>query len=294
MPEFYFWFDFDESTFSPPSYDDSFVYLRQTKQHQTASSTQQTFRSVDKALNENNSSVSITSQVAQHQKTVSDIKAAKEIDFSKHPLPCQPFIPDANKGSQFIEVKPPKVVVAGKVKAKSQGTDDGFHGEPALCGKSIVHVANQMMSGKNSKLTSSEHAEEIPKKGSKSLPVTPLTSPMSTPDSSPKSRRKAYSNRYFTGAFIPDREKYQSGWILGGLLGQSREMVTTKIDEEEEPSPEIVAPKKLSRKKSISSQSLLFIEKDEKAPEKVPAFTNVLQVKPSELREMNFWSPTSM
>lgn len=188
--------------------------------------------------------------------------------------------------------------MANNIKPKSLGTDDGFHGTPALCGKSIVHVANQIMSGKLSKTNSnsdfrSEHADNNFPKGSKSLPATPLASPMSTPDSSPKSRRRIHGNRFFTGAFVPDREKYQGSWILAGILGQPREIVTSKIDEEEEISHENIPARVLSRKKSISSQNLTYVGKDEKTPEKQTA-TSVFQAKPSELREMNFWSPTSM
>lgn len=201
-------------------------------------------------------------------------------------------------------------------KVKSQGVDDGFHGEPAMCGRSIVHVANQMMSGKVTKgfLTESgrldESAESNPqqRKCSKSLPASPLASPMSTPDSSPKTRRKVIkSNRYFTGAFLPDKEKYQSGWILASILGQQRDTASTsnKIEEEDE-SDEVVsaAPKTLSRKKSISTQNLTYVCKEEadnvltttttQQTTSKNVYTNVFQAKPSELREMNFWSPTSM
>lgn len=127
------------------------------------------------------------------------------------------------------------------------------------------------------------------KNGSKSLPATPLTSPTSTPEGSPKSRRRLNSNRYFTGPYIPDREKY-SGWLLASLIGQSREVMTPKIVEEEEEAPEPPQPRTMRRKKSISSQNLTYIGKEEK-PE---IYTNVLQPRPSEYREMNFWSPTSM
>lgn len=179
------------------------------------------------------------------------------------------------------------------------GTDDGFHGTPALCGKSIVHVANQMMSNKLNKTHSTsefrpeQNADNTFPKGSKSLPATPLASPMSTPDSSPKSRRRIHGNRFFTGAFVPDREKYQGSWILAGILGQPREIVTSKIDEEEEISHENIPARVLSRKKSISSQNLTYVGKEEKSPDK-QSVTSVFQAKPSELREMNFWSPTSM
>ncbi|XP_043488075.1 fructose-bisphosphate aldolase 1-like [Polistes fuscatus] len=117
----------------------------------------------------------------------------------------------ANNGTLFLEllkqrniipgIKVDKGVVllfatndeslTGNVKpAKSEGTDDGFNGEPAFCGKSIVHVANQMMSNKFNKPQSSVTLveEEINlNKGSKFLLATLLGSPITTPDSSPPS-----------------------------------------------------------------------------------------------------------
>lgn len=192
------------------------------------------------------------------------------------------------------DIKPQKNLITGNIKPKSQGTDDGFHGEPALCGKSIVHVANQMMSGKFTKLFASDSrqqpTESSLKNVSKSLPASPLATPTGTPDSSPKARRKMHANRYFSGAFVPDKEKYQGSWILASILGQSREIVTAKIEEEDEIFTDIEPNKPLNRKKSISSQNLTYIGKDEKSADKTAVYVNV----PSELREMNCWSPTSM
>lgn len=192
------------------------------------------------------------------------------------------------------DIRLQKAPVERNIKPKSQGIDDGFHGELALCGKSIVHVANQMMSSKFTKLftsdTRSQQTEHPVKDVSKSLPATPLTSPTGTPDSSPKLRKKMYPNRYFSGAFVPDKEKYQGNWILASILGQSREIVATKIEEEDEAFADVEPTKPLNRKKSISSQNLTYIGKEEKPADKSHIYVNV----PSELREMNCWSPTSM
>ncbi|KAI4488471.1 hypothetical protein M0802_011577 [Mischocyttarus mexicanus] len=274
-------FDFDESTFSPPSHDEGFFHIQYPKSQISNSTT----------YNESTITASANPIVPTKQQTHSQFKEVKNIDFSQHPLPCQPFIPNAvNKTSTKL---------TGNIKpAKSQGTDDGFHGEPALCGKSIVHVVNKMMSNKfnkppNSSVTPVEQEINL-NKGSKSLPATPLASPITTPDSSPKSRRKAHANRYFTGSFIPDRDKYQGSWLLASLLGQSREILTSRIEEEEDSGIDLAPPNTLSRKKSISSQNLTYIGKDEKTQEKSSSQTNVFQARPSELREMNFWSPTSM
>lgn len=285
-------FDFGENALSPPSHGDSFFYIRypKTQNQQTSETQAQGYRPINEVLSGNSISSS-TSDAKPNQQSI-EPRDNREIDFSKHPPSCQPFIPSAaNKGN---ESRPPKVVVAGNVKPKSQGTDDGFHGEPALCGKSIVHVANQIMSTKFNRMFTSEQQSEHPKKGSKSLPATPLASPMGSPDSSPKARRRIVANRYFTGPFVPDKEKYQGSWILASILGQSREIVTSKIDEEDERSLDLVPPRSLNRKKSISSQNLTYIGDSEKPPEKQKGYTNVLQAKPSELREMNFLSPTSM
>lgn len=286
-------FDFDESTFSPPSHDDNFFYLRYPKAQANQSSDTQGYRPIDQVITENKISSS-KSQTQTENRDVPQTKEQREIDFSKHPIACQPFVPSVgNKGNQ--EARPVKTVIAGNVKAKSQGTDDGFHGEPALCGKSIVHVANQMISGKFNKVIT-EQMEGRPKKGSKSLPATPVTTPTATPDSSPKARRKLPPSRYFAGSYGADRDKFQTGWILSSLLGQTKELVTPKIDEEDEslvdaPPP----PKTFNRKKSISSQNLTYIGKEEKNENASKStYTGVFQAKPTELREMNFWSPTSM
>lgn len=95
------------------------------------------------------------------------------------------------------------------MKIKSSGTDDGFKGEAAKCGSSIIRVASQMVSGKvingfhiNGNKDSCDDAKPpekydlMKRRGSKSLPASPLTSP----GSSPKSNRKSM-NKYFTGAF---------------------------------------------------------------------------------------------
>ena len=287
-------FDFDDSTFSPPSHDDSFFYIRYSKT-QNQLSVEQEYRPIKEVLSEQNIASS-TSQSSEQQ-LLPDTKKNQQIDFSKHPLPCQPFVP-ASAASRGNETKQgSKILSLGNSKAKSQGVDDGFHSEPALCGKSIVLVANQIMSNKFQKTLAADQAAVLPKIGSKSLPATPLTSPIGTPDSSPKSRRRMPSNRYFTGAFLPDREKYQGGWILGSILGQSREIVAPKIDEEDEGNVDVSVPpsRSLNRKKSISTQNLTYVGLDDKSAGKSSVvYSNIFQAKPSELREMNFWSPTSM
>lgn len=199
------------------------------------------------------------------------------------------------------------------MKIKSSGTDDGFKGEAAKCGSSIIRVASQMVSGKmvhgfsikeenkcEQKQSPTESYDLMKRRGSKSLPVTPITSP----STSPKSSRRSV-NKYFTGAFT-DTEKikgksfesfqvrclsnfffnfninnillFPGGWILSNLLAR-REMSQSVgfINEE--------TKEELERSASTASVDELSALKNK---------TNVFKAKPSELREMNFWSPTSM
>lgn len=117
------------------------------------------------------------------------------------------------------------------------------------------------------------------RRGSKSLPASPL--------GSPKTMRRS-QNPYFTGTFAlvnPTNtptinaagasENYR-GWFLSSLLGMQREtmssttsVASSHISEEAEDLP--------TQSKSSSAG----------APK-------VIKAKPSELREMNFWTPTSM
>lgn len=114
------------------------------------------------------------------------------------------------------------------------------------------------------------------RRGSKSLPASPLGSPRTI-------RRNP--NPYFTGTFTmaavnpsvsgaSTTENCSRGWFLSSLLGVQREATSSTsvahISEENEEQFEIPQPKPAS------------------APQKV------IKAKPSELREMNFWSPTSM
>ncbi|XP_011504845.1 PREDICTED: uncharacterized protein LOC105367765 isoform X2 [Ceratosolen solmsi marchali] len=248
-------FDYTDSTFSPPA-DDNFFYIRYPKQEATST----------------------------------------------------PSTTNSNEG--FISINKlfgngPKVVVANSIKSK-QHSDDEFRNEKITeSSRSIVYVANQIMSCKFGKFNTSEasssaanqnQANELPtqqqRKGSKSLPVTPIASPSVSPDSSPKSRRR---QRLFH-----ESERGRNGWLLSSILGQSRELIAPKIAEEDEQQMEQIPQRALSRKKSISSQNLTYFGTEDKATgnKEVAASStthlNLLQAKPSEFREMNFWSPTSM
>lgn len=120
----------------------------------------------------------------------------------------------------------------------------------------------------------------LARRGSKSLPASPL--------SSPRLMRKA-QNPYFTGTFSAVANNASStgasssvenggrGWFLSSLLGVQREATSTTsmashISED--------AEETLTLPENITSNNTV-------APK-------VIKARPSELREMNFWSPTSM
>lgn len=170
-------------------------------------------------------------------------------------------------------------------KTKSSGVDDGFKGEAAKCGSSIISLANMMVSGKvirGFQVEPEEKTQQLDsdkppqgfdpmmRRGSKSLPASPLGSPRE----SPKARKKY--NKYFTGAFVDSDTKHQGSWILSNLLAK-RETISQSCD--------LIAEEESDDTKSLHPEELIKpIQKKKKA----------LVPKPSELREMNFWSPTSM
>jgi len=194
---------------------------------------------------------------------------------------------------------------------KSFGTDDGFQGPNAACGSSIIEVAQRMVSGrsfngpkgfqlpnvdqeevdsvqlktvedqtlKTSSLIQPEPYELeaqkakdklLVRRGSKSLPASPL--------GSPKSMRKYQANPYFTGTFTPANQNSEGrGWFLASLLGIQREVT---------PSSSVHQIEEESEHFNINNIDQSDNTKD--------LHKKVLKAKPSELREMNFWSPTSM
>lgn len=167
-------------------------------------------------------------------------------------------------------------------KLKSNGTDDGFKGEAAKCGSSVIKVAHQMVSSQVAR--GFGQTEDFPPKGfdpskrrgSRSLPNSPLVSP----NTSPKGKRKL-ANKYFTGPFT-DTDKYQGSWILSNLLGK-REALSRSVG--------VIAEEEVREEvgRGVSEISL-----DDPQSRTMGSAKNIYRAKPSELREMNFWSPTSM
>lgn len=238
--------DLDQSTFSPPEHDDTFLYIRHPRQLQTGQNPQ----------DPPNKYSPITDLLERNRLTT---------DYTNHTKPCQQYINGASVPAQA----PTQIKIL-----KSNGVDDGFKGDGAACGTSVVRVAHQMIVSRGFNLPPS--ASSIPEDD---IPATPPVGwdpsrrrgSRSAP-SSPVSQRKLNSNKYFTGAFTDGAvEKYQGSWILSGLLGKRENMSKSVNTLTEEDSVDT----ELTEKKKTTSGQLF-------------------RAKPSELREMNFWSPTSM
>lgn len=230
---------------------------------------------------------------------------------------------------------------------KPAGTDADLTGDSAGCGKSVVQVAHQMIAGgmlmrgftvnDNGKVATGEGFNRAVRRGSKSLPASPLGSPSHSPESSPQMHRRAH-NRYFTGASTFERanihatggqesgSKYSGSWLLSGLLGQqhrdnlsdSQDSITIPEEEQEKEVSKRFGPRgevtlsspDMRRNKSMTALVSQVLSEGSKDTQDVEVGVDAAAVasgcdspmqkdktfraKPSELREMNFWSPTSM
>ncbi|CAH4033811.1 uncharacterized protein LOC123713085 isoform X1 [Pieris brassicae] len=276
--------EFEPFSTSPPAPEDSFFYIRYPK--------------TDALFGKPKLNGDLPKIIQEQQKDVSvSFNNIKEKDWSKHTKPCQDVlhgIAPINTAANPLNLKP-----------KPAGTDDGFKGEGAACGTSVLKVANQMISTRGPRgftvASPSDDGQDtsgynlMARRGSKSLPTTPMHSP----PSSPNSRRKMYNNRYFTSPYEPVEDVHGRSWLTMALLGFKKDLTTSSSTLAEEeivenrlqtitlaesvenlgPSPKIKEPKIISETSNPS-----------KSPKSSPAF----RAKPSELREMNFWSPTSM
>ncbi|KAK3922418.1 Cytochrome P450 monooxygenase alnH [Frankliniella fusca] len=297
-------FDTEISTLSPPNQDDSFFYIPYSK--------------ITKSAVTSSSGPSLSAAAGQVALgNVSEAGASSSNSLiSKHTQPCLKFLGEGKNmditdltGFNKDEIK------KGPKPIKSFGTDDGFKSEAAQCGHSVVQVAQQMIAdrfiGRPTKLPTDQNGEdqfgahEIPylkqrvRRGSKSLPASPL----STPDSTPQIQRK---NRYFTGAFVESSEepsKFAGGWLVAGLLGVHRENLSESQSDLADSNNNASLQTKQSFEKSGSeketqasplheSRSVASLVKVAKSG--TDNTVKKPRPKPSELREMNFWSPTSM
>ncbi|XP_018329120.1 uncharacterized protein LOC108739630 isoform X2 [Agrilus planipennis] len=272
---------FDSEDFlSPPDNDDSFLYIY-PKKLKDATSNSKINNNVEIVTDQkNNFSTSETTEKGCSSSR--NFKGAPKVDYEKYTAPCKPYLinSDSQLKSSHFKLSPDQ-------KIKSNGTDDGFKGEAAKCGSSVIKMAHQIVSGKLSRNESENSLNEEPatpppnfysskRRNSKSLPASPL----STPNTSPKSQRKM--NKYFNGVFFGN-ENYQGSWILSSLL--KKRDISKSVDQ-------IVEVDELdNHTQNVIKVAEEFNSKITQAEQKIK---NIYVPKPEEIREMNFWSPTSM
>ncbi|XP_017786004.1 PREDICTED: uncharacterized protein LOC108569096 isoform X2 [Nicrophorus vespilloides] len=266
--------DFDSSAFSPPENDDNFLcirYPRRQQKQQIAEEPQLQVKTVN---------VSPAGDIITGGNT-------GRVDITKHTAQC--------KDHFFGRKEPQSQILNSNGKPKSAGTDDGFKGSGAACGTSVIRVATQMVSGKVVKGFETfeddekEHMQTMgfdPKlrRGSRSLPASPLQSP----SASPKSKRKLAANKFFTGgggggsssAYAEDKKP---GSILANLLAKRDPNLSRSVSS-------VISEEDVADNLAARLQTLNVVPNAAAAA----ATTTAHQPKPSHLREMNFWSPTSM
>jgi len=251
-------YDLDSSAFSPPNDDDGFFLIRYRNT-----------KSADpepKVVTPNTSKYTPISQVLDNKE--SQFKAP-----SQHTAPCQDFIPQAKITPRDIGMKHGIEPPLGKI--KSTGTDDGFKGEGAACGYSVVAVAHQMIAEKGSDELSCPKPQRV-RRNSKSLPASPQTSP--------KLLRK---NPYFTSILFGSTDTVDSD-NNNSSLQSYRGILRGSVED-------FVGPKSSqNRMGRVLSDGDTPISERPGPAGPPPQSSRTYRAKPSELREMNFWSPTSM
>ncbi|GAB0088620.1 uncharacterized protein DMENIID0001_030770 [Sergentomyia squamirostris] len=281
--------DSSDIPFSPPAHDESFFYIRYPAGE----------RKRQEELNQLKSALEDRTPVSN--------ALSRGRDFSKHTDQCKMFLSGANQwagGSTNGSVQQ---------QMKSLGTDDGFKGAGAACGSSIVRMAQTMVKNRpftrgftvasfdeaspdtdlppinpEEELAILKSKQNTMRRGSKSLPASPL--------GSPKTGRKIHQNPYFAtnqqlGGFN-DQKKWNLTDFLGlqrKAVGLSTQSMASQIDENAEDALELDS-KFVNLDHDIAKSAAA--SQQGKSDEPPPA--TVLKAKPSELREMNFWSPTSM
>ncbi|KAJ0183254.1 hypothetical protein K1T71_001230 [Dendrolimus kikuchii] len=269
--------EFEPFAGSPPAPEDSFFFIRYPKSDVLFGNTKQSQDFVQSFPD----SREVTGAPAYN--------IVKEKDWSKHTKPCQDVlhgIAPINTAVNSVTSKP-----------KPAGTDDGFKGEGAACGTSVVKVAHQMITSSRSSrgftvaspsddlLSEAPQYNHLARRGSKSLPATPAHSP----HSSPTSRRKMNGNRYFTSPFEPVEDAPSRSWLSMALLGFKKDLANSTSTLAEEDALEI----RLQGGSLAASVEKLGPGGEAPAPPAPPA-PPAYRPRPSELREINFWSPTSM
>ncbi|KAK6635768.1 hypothetical protein RUM44_001022 [Polyplax serrata] len=198
-------YGFDPSTLSPPTHEGDFFYIK-LPMPQPAQS-----------LNLNK---------------LTEVIQVKERAFDKHTDSCKQFIPIIQDS---VQVQKPKVT-------KPMGVDDGFKGEGAACGASVVEVAHQMLHKSKGfrPLTRVETDGSLAppptylqtRRNSKSLPVSPVTSPRASPivkrknDDNTRGALSGLQSQSDDGLCESEEnieKKVGSSWILSSLFAGNNE-----------------------------------------------------------------------
>ena len=283
--------EFEPFAGSPPAPEDSFFYIRYPKTDVLFGQTK------------NIQEISTLSTETKEVTAAAAYNIIKEKDWSKHTKPCLDVlhgIAPINTAASSVTSKP-----------KPAGTDDGFKGEGAACGNSVVKVANQMVSSTRSPrgfLVASVSEDSVgeeaaapaqprrlaARRGSRSLPATPAHSPHTSPT------RRHNGNRYFTTPFEPVEDFGSRSWLSMALLGFKKDLTTSTSTLAEEDTLEArlqggtLAESVESLGPSPKGKEPKLLSHEPIQQPKVSKPSHGFLPKPSELREMNFWSPTSM
>lgn len=237
----------------------------------------------------------------------------KERAFNKHTDSCKQFIPIIQ---DTVKVDKPKVM-------KPMGVDDGFKGEGAACGASVVEVAHQMISNKNKTMRPLTRVETEgnlsptssylrTRRNSKSLPASPLSSPITKR----KNNHGNNSNRLFglnfqsgenslRGSDDDIDKKSGSSWILSSLFAALESTESKKKDGGKDGSGGIIVDVKNSnkmteynkdklKKKPLNETTDTGVAVDSIAPTSGVSQKNSFFKSKPYLRDLNLLTPTSM
>jgi hypothetical protein len=218
----------------------------------------------------------------------SDFNSVQSVDFSKE---CKKYISRIDDAkAQFINTSKPK------------GTDDDF--KTAACAGSLVQVAQKFVGNPGIQFSKKftvakindddDHAPSLDepeeklrndphlmqRRDSRSLPASPFSSPRTMRKFQPQ------PNPYFT-ITNGDNNAPKQSWFLTSLFGVRRELTssTASVSSQIEEAEEMVEPTTSAPNTEIKPLDTSKLN-DEKTS------TNV-KAKPTMLREMNFFAPTS-
>uniref|UniRef100_A0A224XGR7 Uncharacterized protein n=1 Tax=Panstrongylus lignarius TaxID=156445 RepID=A0A224XGR7_9HEMI len=272
-------YDLEQTAFSPPSTDDGFFLVKYKK-----------------ATPEQPEPPKVTTSKQQTSPLIQAFEDKLSSDSNQHTTFCQKFISNSTMTPREIGMR--HGVDSPLARFKSTGTDDGFKGENAACGYSVVAVAHQMIAERSGDKLEAPPTSQRIRRNSKSLPASPQTSP--------KLLRK---NPYFTNIIFGSTETVDNETTSSSVMRGSVEelgkwaRVNRKFNDIETAgnnnittTSSTVTHHHQQLQKTTLTRQMFTPSPPTTAPAAGSGFGQVvtLKAKPSHLREMNFWSPTSM